>query len=168
MQQKKDTTYYAILPFQAYRCLVLSTFIACVVHEVPTMQFWVTNVSSLHSILALVQVFLHWSVLLINFILNWRSSREINTTVDNLLSLSIILPQTAIRQLCKIQMAHFALNGVVCVIYHIIGNALVWENENYAWYTTIIYVASEYHIGYSNILFVQLVLLLREHFKVGL
>lgn len=154
--------------FQVYRLLIFVVFIAFYIHEIPTMRFWVVNLSSLHSILALVQVALHWATLFMLCTLNWKNNEKLNKVLHQLQSLGLQLSEARMKKLVLAQYAHLACFGLWCAVYNSLGHFIIWENEFYDLHTFSIYIISDCYIGFTSILFTQLVYALFFHFQVGL
>lgn len=161
---RKQISQFHLIGF--YRIVILTLLLSCLVHEVVSMQYWMTQVTGLHAMLVFLETWSRWLTLIANYLLHISNNTRINNTLAALIDLPISTNQSLNERLFRFQIYHMVLNSILIVCYMVTGHDLLWQNENYKWYTSSMYIFTEFYITFSNIQFVELLFVVREYFKV--
>ncbi|KAL0277298.1 UNVERIFIED_CONTAM: hypothetical protein PYX00_004638 [Menopon gallinae] len=149
----------------AYRAFIMLILLSCLVHEIPTIRYWVGKNKKLHAMLTMVETSLRWMILLINSVRNISCNGEINEIICNLTMLRVSFSKKSLRRIYRFQILQLVFNVIILSCYMIIGHHFVWKNVNNKWYTSLIYIITEFYIAFGNIQFVSFLFLLREYYK---
>lgn len=149
-----------------YRIIVLGILIGCMVHEIPTIRYLISKLTSFHSLLAFAEHWSRWVILIVNYLINVKNSKKINNTVSLLLSLPVGINKATSKKIISFQIFVIILNLFLITGYMGIGHNVMWENKNYKWYTSIIYIVAEFYLTIANIQFVGFLFAIREYYKL--
>lgn len=148
-----------------HRFFVVALWTACLVHEIPSITFWIVRSTSLHAILATFETSLRWFLLFFNNVFTAVRNKRIVEVVYDLSSLNLDLGKTSIKELYKIQILIISFNLAVVSGYMILGHHFIWYNINVRWYTAIIYIFTEHYINLGNMQFASICYCFRQCFK---
>lgn len=148
-----------------YKTIMLSALILFLINEIPTMTFWTSTTEGIHGMLALLETRLRWFAVIANFILNGFSNPKINSVIATLTEVPLTLKRREYQRIFKFQLFIFSSTFLFLVPFYSLGLDVLWLNPYYAWYSSAIYIISEFHTGVSNIQFVIILFVIKKYFK---
>lgn len=148
-----------------YRILILLILGLCLMHEIPTVAFWIGGSKSLHAVLTAFETSLRWTLLFFNNMVTAFRNSKINQVLDNLNKLKLDVEESAWKRAYRFQIFMVCFNLFLISSFMVLGHHFIWYNINKRWYTSIIYIFTEYYIALGNMQFSAFAYLFGEYFK---
>lgn len=136
------------------------------VHEMPTIQYLISKLTSFHTLLAFAEHWSRWIILIVSYLINVKNNRKINNTISLFLHLPIGINAHTSKRIHFFQIFLITINLFLITGYMTIGHNVMWKNGNYKWYTSIIYIIAEFYLTIANIQFVGFLYAIREYYKL--
>lgn len=145
-----------------YRIIILSFIIMVLVHEIPTMIFWTRNTEGIHAILAFMETRLRWGVVIINLIVNSGRNGKFNEVVEELTNTELNVYDDK-KKITWFQIFILSSTLTLLICYMCLGVDVLWINPYYHWYTSSVYIITEFYTGFANVQFVVVLFVIKKH-----